>query len=258
MLTMGVDVGSTTSKAVILRDGKSVVAKQLVPLGTGTEGPQRVYSQTLAQAGISREELAYTVVTGYGRLTFTQADQQISEVSCHGAGMHFLCPAAHTVIDIGGQDAKVLSIDDNGRLTNFVMNDKCAAGTGRFLEVMARVLNVGIDQLGELSFRSEQKLTISSVCTVFAESEVISHLAAGAAAADVAAGIHQSVAKRVASLAVRLQLRDDIVMSGGVAQNRGILRAMEEALQRPVYTVEDAQLAGAYGAAILACEKASR
>ncbi|MCI2106062.1 MAG: acyl-CoA dehydratase activase [Intestinimonas sp.] len=255
MITMGVDVGSTTSKAVILQDGNKTLSKLLIPLGTGTEGPARVYKEILAKAGLSRSQVDFLVATGYGRLTFPEADAQISEVSCHGRGMHFLMPSSRTIIDIGGQDAKVLSINETGGLIDFVMNDKCAAGTGRFLDVMARVLNVEVKDLSTLSERAEHEVSISSVCTVFAESEVISQLAAGHSAGDIVAGIHRSVAKRVSSLALRLNIQDDIAMSGGVALNRGVVRAIQKELNRPVYTVEDAQLAGAYGAAILAYEK---
>lgn len=258
MLTMGVDIGSTSSKAVVLRDGKELIAERVVPIGTGPVGPAMVYRETLALAGIQRSDIARLVVTGYGRLTFEGADQQISELSCHAKGMHFLNPETRTLIDIGGQDVKAMRLGSSGRLENFVMNDKCAAGTGRFLEVMAKVLNVSVQELGALSAQARETVTISNTCTVFAESEVISQLAGNAAPADIAAGIHRSVAKRVASLASRVGVEPMVAMSGGVALNTGIVRAMEEELKQPVFVSPRCQLAGAVGAAVFAYETASK
>ena len=251
MITMGVDVGSTSSKAIILQDGSEILAKTVVNMGTGTQGPGQATEQALAQAGLCRENIGCMVATGYGRLTF----HQVSEVTCHGRGIGFLLPEVRTVIDIGGQDAKALQINSRGKLMNFVMNDKCAAGTGRFLDVMAKVLGVPVEGLGQLSAQSEHPVSISNVCTVFAESEVISHLAAGAKLSDIAAGIHISVARRVAALAMRVGIEGQVAMSGGVALNQGVVRAMEMELKRPVLVHPDAQLAGALGAALLAAER---
>ncbi len=255
MFTMGIDIGSTSSKAVILEDGVRVAARKVIEAGIGSEGPDRVFADALSEAGITREEITRVMATGYGRMTFPGADDQASELSCHGKGIHYLIPEARVVIDIGGQDAKVMQINERGALLNFVMNDKCAAGTGRFLDVMAGILSVQTSELAELAAKAEEPLSISSVCTVFAESEVISHLAAGAPRSDVAAGIHQSVAKRVAGLGNRIGFRGPIAMSGGVALNAGVVRALEHELGKQIVTHPDAQLAGAYGAAILAFEK---
>lgn len=255
MFTMGIDIGSTSSKAVILEDGTRVAARKVIEAGIGSEGPDRVFADALSEAGITHEEITRVMATGYGRMTFHGADDQASELSCHGKGIHYLIPEARVVIDIGGQDAKVMQINERGTLLNFVMNDKCAAGTGRFLDVMAGILSVQTSELAELAAKAEEPLSISSVCTVFAESEVISHLAAGATRSDVAAGIHQSVAKRVAGLGNRIGFRGPIAMSGGVALNAGVVRALEHELGKQIVTHPDAQLAGAYGAAILAFEK---
>ena len=255
MFTMGIDIGSTSSKAVILEDGIRVAARKVIEAGIGSEGPDRVFADALSEAGITREEITRVMATGYGRMTFPGADDQASELSCHGKGIHYLIPEARVVIDIGGQDAKVMQINERGALLNFVMNDKCAAGTGRFLDVMAGILSVQTSELAELAAKAEEPLSISSVCTVFAESEVISHLAAGATRSDVAAGIHQSGAKRVAGLGNRVGFRGPIAMSGGVALNAGVVRALEHELGKQIGTHPDAQLAGAYGAAILAFEK---
>ena len=255
MFTMGIDIGSTSSKAVILEDGTRVAARKVIEAGIGSEGPDRVFADALSEAGITREEITRVMATGYGRMTFPGADDQASELSCHGKGIHYLIPEARVVIDIGGQDAKVMQINERGALLNFVMNDKCAAGNGRFLDVMAGILSVQTSELAELAAKAEEPLSISSVCTVFAESEVISHLAAGATRSDVAAGIHQSVAKRVAGLGNRIGFQGPIAMSGGVALNAGVVRALEHELGKQIVTHPDAQLAGAYGAAILAFEK---
>lgn len=257
MYTMGIDIGSASSKAVILKDGEEVVAKLVVSLGTGTTGSEQVYNAVLEEAGISQKDLAYTVVTGYGRMKFPYADTQVSELSCHAVGIHYLLPAARTVIDIGGQDAKALQVSSSGRLMNFVMNDKCAAGTGRFLEVMSRVLDIPITEMGAISARSTQEVSISSTCTVFAESEVISQLSNNEKIEDIVAGIHRSVAKRVAGMALRIGCEPEVAMSGGVALNSGIVSAMEKELGTSIMVHPDCQLAGAFGAALLAWEKIS-
>ncbi len=250
MLTMGVDIGSTSSKAVVLKDG-DILTYQLIPLGTGTSGPEQVYQAALANAGVTREDIDRLIVTGYGRLSFQHADKQVSEVSCHAQGVHFLFPSVRTVIDIGGQDIKAMSLSPDGMLVNFVMNDKCAAGTGRFLDVMARVLDVRTEDLGEISTHSTKEVAISNTCTVFAESEVISKLASDEAVPDIVAGIHRSVAKRVAGLTLRVGVTPDVAMSGGVAKNRGVVTALEKELDTTILVSEYCQFAGAIGAAVI-------
>lgn len=255
MYTLGIDIGSTTSKAVILENGKKIVAHVVVPLGTGTVGPVRALAEIFEQSGISHEQIAYTIATGYGRLICAEADEQSSELSCHAKGIHLLLPQVDTIIDIGGQDAKALTISSQGKLTAFQMNDKCAAGTGRFLDVMSRVMNIPIEELGPLSATSEHPATISNTCTVFAESEVISKLSAQVPLADIAAGIHNSVAKRVAGMALRLGRPGCMAMSGGVALNSGVVKAMEKEMGCPILVHPLCQLSGAIGAAVLAYEK---
>jgi len=247
---MGCDVGSTSSKAVILQDGKDIIASEVVSLGTGTKGPAIVYQDVLASAGLTRKDIAMLVTTGYGRLTFEGTDKQVSELSCHAKGMAFLNPKIRTLVDIGGQDLKALRITEKGALLNFVMNDKCAAGTGRFLEVMAKVLDVPIEELGDLSLQSKERMVISNTCTVFAESEVVSHLSKGIPIEDIAAGIARSVANRAANLMGRVGLEEEFALSGGVSKNKGIVHFLAEALGKPVYVSELGQLAGAIGAAI--------
>lgn len=256
MYTIGIDIGSTACKAVALRDGKEIVGTSIIQTGTGTSGPGRVYEDVFKAAGLAPEDISRTVVTGYGRLTFEKADSQVSELSCHAKGVHFLMPKARTIIDIGGQDAKALKLSPVGTLTGFVMNDKCAAGTGRFLDVMARVLEVDVGELAALSSRATEQISISNVCTVFAESEVISRLAAGKAREDIAAGIHQSVANRVAGLARRVGIEPEVVITGGVAQNLGVVKAMSEILEMTITPAPMPQLTGALGAALFAYDEA--
>lgn len=253
--TLGIDIGSTASKCIMLADGKEIVAKSLISVGAGTSGPQRAISEVLEQAGKTKEEMAFVLATGYGRNSLEGiADTQMSELSCHAKGATFLFPQVHTVIDIGGQDVKILQVE-NGVMTNFVMNDKCAAGTGRFLDVMARVLEVKVEDLGTLGAQSTKTVEISSTCTVFAESEVISQLSMGTDKRDIINGIHRSVAARVTGLAHRVGIRDQVVMTGGVAQNSGVVKALEESLGHEVHISPLTQYNGALGAALFAYQK---
>lgn len=258
MYTLGIDIGSTSSKAVILEDGDRIVARSLYSLGAGTSGAARVIEDLFEKANLSWDDIAYCVATGYGRQRFEQADEEISELSCHALGMNHLLPGIRTIIDIGGQDVKVLSLNDQGMLDNFVMNEKCAAGTGRFLDVMAGVLETTTDELGNLDAQATEPVKISSTCTVFAESEVISHLAEGNKIPDIVAGIHNSCAQRTAGLARRLGVTEPVGMSGGVAQNAGVVHALERELDVLISVPEDCQFAGAIGAALKAYRKAKR
>lgn len=253
---MGIDVGSTASKCVIMKDGQEIVAKSLVPVGTGTSGPARAIAEVLDNAKMTREQMDFVLATGYGRNSLDGlADLQMSELSCHAKGATYLFPDVHTVVDIGGQDVKVIEIE-NGMMKNFVMNDKCAAGTGRFLDVMARVLEVRVEDLGDLGDKSTKEIGISSTCTVFAESEVISQLAVGTDKCDIIAGIHRSVAGRVSGLCNRVGVCDRVVMTGGVAQNHGIVKALENQLGHEISTSPLTQYNGALGAALFAYQKA--
>lgn len=257
MYTLGIDVGSTTSKCIILKDGQEIVSKSLVFVGAGTTGPDRAIKEVLDGCGMTKEDMSFILGTGYGRNSLEIVDDQMSELSCHAKGAHYLFPEVHTVIDIGGQDMKVLQIE-NGVMVNFQMNDKCAAGTGRFLDVMARVLEVNVGELAEYGAQSTKRVAISSTCTVFAESEVISQLAQGSDKRDIINGVHHSIAARMSGLARRVGIRDQVVMTGGVAQNTGVVSALEEELGHTVHTSPLAQYAGALGAALFAYQKANR
>lgn len=250
--TMGIDIGSTASKCLILKNGSEIAGMSIIPAGTGTSGPKRSIEEALCNAGISRDEISRTTATGYGRNSYEGADDIVSELSCHAIGIHAVFPEARTLIDIGGQDAKAIRVSKDGKLENFVMNDKCAAGTGRFLDVMARVLELDVSELAEKDAQAKSVVNISSTCTVFAESEVISQLSNNVDICDLVAGIHRSVAVRTAGLAKRLGILEPAAMSGGVARNSGIVRALEKELGLPIKVSPLAQMNGAYGAAIYA------
>lgn len=256
MYTLGIDIGSTTSKCAVLKDGEELVATSLRVGGMGTEGPQEALDDLWAAAGLRAEEMARTIVTGYGRKNYEGADGEVSELTCHAMGGRFVFPGLRTVIDIGGQDAKIISLTEDGRMANFVMNDKCAAGTGRFLDVMASILRMDVSELAPCAAQSTQPASISSTCTVFAESEVISQLAMGTNKCDIIHGIHKSVAGRVSGLCHRIGVRDDVVMTGGVAQNHGIVKALQEQLGHEIHTTPLTQYNGALGAALFAYQKA--
>jgi len=254
-LAMGVDIGSASSKCVILRSFSEIAAHSVIPSGTGTSGPRRAVDAALSAVGVSADRISYVVATGYGRNTFDGANETVSELTCHAKGAAWLLPGVRTAVDIGGQDVKALSISETGTLINFVMNDKCAAGTGRFLDVMARVLELDVSELAAYDATSDGVIPVSSTCVVFAESEVISQLAQNAPIPNVIAGIHQSAASRAASLMKRIGIADPVLMTGGVANNAGVVRALEKSLCIRIETSPYSQIAGALGAALIALER---
>ena len=254
--TLGIDIGSTASKCVILADGKEIISKSLIAVGAGTSGPQRAISQVLENAGMKEEDMAFTLATGYGRNSLEGiADYQMSELSCHAKGASFLFPDVHTVIDIGGQDVKVLQIE-NGVMTNFVMNDKCAAGTGRFYEAMARSFEMTLPEFSNLSLTAKNVIPITAQCTVFAESEVITLVGEGKPMDEIAAGIQMAVAKRCFVMSKKAGATDAITLTGGCAKNAGLKQAIEHVLKLKVIDLKtDPQLMGALGAAEYARQK---
>lgn len=250
---LGIDIGSRTVKVVLLDGEGCVLARRLS--AAGYDGPavaSRLVEEVCAEAALSHGDILYTVATGYGRGRCTSADAEVSEITCHAQGAQRLVPGVRTVIDVGGQDSKVIRLDATGRVADFVMNDRCAAGTGRFLEVMAEALGLAVAELAELHAQAQRPAPISSTCTVFAESEVISHLARGVARADIVAGLHAAIASRVLALAERVGLEPVLTCTGGVARNAGFVSALSAAARMPVMVSEDAQFAGALGAALLA------
>jgi predicted CoA-substrate-specific enzyme activase len=250
MITLGIDIGSTTSKCALLRDGNEIIATSLRVGGLGTEGPAEALAELWSRTDITADSVDRTVVTGYGRNKYEGADDEVSELTCHALGGRFIFPELRTLIDIGGQDAKIISLSESGRMSNFVMNDKCAAGTGRFLDVMANILRMDIDELDECASRSESPASISSTCTVFEESEVISQLANGVKRPDLVAGICASVASRVSALARRAGVVPKVCMSGGVAKNGAVRRALSRDLEVDIDFDPMAQYFGAIGAAL--------
>jgi predicted CoA-substrate-specific enzyme activase len=212
-----------------------------------------VMEEALEQAGLSFDEISYVIATGYGRITVPFADRQITELTCHARGVVHSAPNVRLAIDIGGQDAKGLRIN-GGKLLDFVMSDKCAAGTGRFLELIADSLGLGLDELGGLSLKSTKKVSISSTCTVFARQEVVSRISEGVAVEDILAGVHDAIASRVARMVERLKVEPDVLFTGGVAKNIGVIKSLEENLGCKVLVPEEPLLSGAIGAALLGRE----
>jgi predicted CoA-substrate-specific enzyme activase len=251
MITIGIDVGSITAKAVVYGDGR-IISHHLIFTGYNARtAAESVFKAAIHQAGIEARAVDRIISTGYGRKSVANADKAVTEITCHAAGAHFLDPTVRSVIDIGGQDSKAIAVDSTGRVRDFAMNDKCAAGTGRFLEVMARALEVDLDDFGKLSGQSNQPAKISSLCTVFAESEVISLIAQGESRENIIAGIHDSIAARVVAMAGRTGFKPPILMTGGVAKNSGVVLALEKKLGYQVEISPHSQLTGAIGAALI-------
>lgn len=257
MITAGIDVGSLTAKAIIY-DGRAsgILGRSLLTMAHDpAQAGQRALQMALDQAGLGCADLAAITATGYGRIAMQSATYRITEISCHARGVHHLLPRVRTVIDIGGQDSKVTRLDEGGHALDFEMNDRCAAGTGRFLEVMATALGVDLQGLADLALTSQSPAELSSTCTVFAESEVVGLLAQGRERADLAAGLCYAVARRVAAMTQRLGVAPEVAFTGGVALNAGVRQALADVLGVPVTVPPDPQLTGALGAAILAFER---
>ena len=256
MLVCGIDLGARTSEIVLLDDAAPddysyrIADSGHDPAATG----RRLFAEALAERGA--DAVACTVATGYGRASLDFAAQAVTEITCHARGVRHFVPEVRTVVDIGGQDSKVIVLDDDGAVTDFAMNDRCAAGTGRFLEMIARLLELDVAQLAEVAASATRPAEISSMCAVFGETEVIGLLARGTPRADVVAGVHASVASRVASLASRLLIRPPGVFTGGVAKNAAMVEAARRALRMNLVVPPEPQITGALGAALLAAERA--
>ena len=252
---MGIDSGSTSTNTVILNGNREIVASAVIRTGAKSgESAQRILEEILQKANLQRSDLTKIVSTGYGRVSIPFADENVTEISCHGKGAHYLNPEIRTILDIGGQDSKAIHLNEKGDVTDFVMNDKCAAGTGRFLEMMARTLEVDISELGPLSLKSTENIEISSMCSVFAESEVISLIAQNKETSDIAHGIHMAIAAKAISLMRRVELEPGYMMTGGVAKNPGVVKVLEEQLKAPLFISEEPEIVGALGAALYGLE----
>lgn len=250
MYNIGIDVGSVAAKAVILKNGE-IAASAVQPTGWNPKDSGReVFQKAVAKAGITADSVRYIVGTGYGRVAMGFVDKAVTEITCHALGASHWYPENNLVIDIGGQDSKAILINNQGKVENFVMNDKCAAGTGRFLQVMALTLGLELDQLSEII--TAEPVNINSMCTVFAESEVISLLAAGEAKERIVAGLYHSVARRISTMTGSLGLINGVTFTGGVAKNQGMCKILSDILGCKVNVPEEPQIIGALGAAILA------
>jgi len=249
----GIDIGSTMTKAVILGDG--VIASVIGPTGPEQRRlANKVMEEALRKAGLPFAAMTYIVSTGYGRINVPFADKQVTEISCHAKGVSSLFPQARTIVDIGGQDSKAITVDHNGRVTNFIMNDKCAAGSGRFVEVIADTIGLKLEQMGDLSIQSTHPAQISNICTIWAQQEVASRLAEGVPLPDLIAGVHRSLADRVARMVKRLKLQKEVILTGGGGKNKGLVKALSEQLDCEILVPPEPLITGALGAALLGRE----
>lgn len=256
MICAGIDAGSRTIKVVLIdAASKRIIAKSIADQGIEQNKlALDLFEKTLNENGLKKQDIAFIVATGYGRNAIDFADTTITEITCHGVGVHHLVPDAMTIIDIGGQDSKLLRLDENGKVRDFVMNDRCAAGTGRFLEIVAQRLDVKLDSLGEMASKSKTPSPISSMCVVFAETEITGLLACGTSRYDIAAGVQNSIAARIAAMAGR-NVKPPIVFTGGVALVPEMDNALKSALGHDITISPEPQMTGALGAAILAARK---
>jgi len=249
----GIDVGSTMTKAVILNEG--IIASIIGPTGPEQRRlANKVMEEALNRAEISFQAITYIVSTGYGRINVPFADKQFTEITCHAKGIASLFPKAKTIIDIGGQDVKGIKIDATGKTIDFVMNDKCAAGTGRFIEVIADTLGAPLDKVGDLSLQSKNPAKISNICTIWAQQEVAASLAEGVPISDLLAGVHKSLAERISTMVNRLRVEEAVIVTGGGGKNKGLLKALSEQLGHEILVPEEPLITGALGAALLGKE----
>lgn len=253
----GVDVGSTQTKAIILSEERKIIGRSLINTGAFvSQAAERAFHAAAENAGIKPEDVAYVVGTGYGRYKVNFGNAQITEISCHARGAKFLFPNTQTVIDMGGQDAKGIRVGLEGDVKDFVMNDKCAAGTGRFLSNAAETLNVTLDEIGPISLQGKKPVRLSTVCAVFVESDIMSYLAEGKTMPDILAGVHSAIAARTIALVRRVGIEPEVSFTGGVSLNIGMVKALEAKLGMPVNVCSDSHYIGAIGAALFALERA--
>ncbi|MGI6008065.1 MAG: acyl-CoA dehydratase activase [Ruminococcus sp.] len=253
MYVMGIDSGSTSTNAVIMDQNRNIIASAVVRTGAKSgESAQRILKEILEKSGLKKEDISWIVSTGYGRVSIPFADENVTEISCHGKGAHYFNPGVRTILDIGGQDSKAIRLNEAGEVVDFAMNDKCAAGTGRFLEMIARTLEIEMDELGPTALQSTEEIEITSMCSVFAESEVISLIANNKEKTDIANGICRAIANKAYSLLKRVGLEPEFMMTGGVAKNPGVVRAVEDRIHNKLYICSEPEIVGATGAALYA------
>jgi predicted CoA-substrate-specific enzyme activase len=253
----GVDVGSTQTKAVIVDEDRQIVARALIATGANvSRAGENAFREACRAAGLPPAAVGYVVGTGYGRYKITFGDAQITEITCHARGAHSVFPATRTVIDMGGQDTKVIKVGADGEVLDFSMNDKCAAGTGRFLSAAADVTGVSLDEIGAAALRGKNPVRLTSVCTVFVESDIMSYLAQRKSVEDILAGVHKAIATRTMSLVRRVGVEEEISFTGGVSKNVGMVQSLEAVLGKPINVSPEGHFMGALGAAIFALERA--
>lgn len=256
MYVMGIDSGSTSTNAVIMNADKKIIASTVVRTGAkSADSAARALEEVLKAAGLIKDDLFYIVSTGYGRVSIDFADENVTEISCHGRGAHYFNPAIRAILDIGGQDSKAIHLNQAGEVTDFVMNDKCAAGTGRFLEMIARTLEIDVSELGPAALTSTEEIEITSMCSVFAESEVISLIANNKEKPDIAWGVCKAIANKAYSLLKRVGMEEEFMMTGGVAKNPGVVKAVEERIGSKLYICQEPEIVGAAGACLYALDK---
>jgi len=255
VIVAGIDVGSRAAKAVVISNG-SILSSVICDTGPESVKTSRAaMAEVLKGPGLSLDDIQYVVATGYGRVLVPFADENISEISCHARGINWYFPSVRTILDMGGQDCKAISCDGNGLVTNFIMNDKCAGGTGRFLEMIAEVLNTSLEEIGELSLSSRNAIPFNTICAVFAQSEAIAHFRKGVTKSDILAGLHEAIATRSLNLLKRVSIERDFSITGGIAKNSGMVAKLKEKVGLDPLLCEDPQIVGALGAALFAEER---
>lgn len=253
---LGIDIGSLSTDGVVINENRDILYQVIIETGHDSLSASRnVLNLLCKELSISVEDLDYIISTGYGRQRAPYSNEDVTEITCHAKGAYHLFPDTRVVIDIGGQDSKVIKLNGNGKVIDFVMNDKCAAGTGRFLENMARALNLTVEEFGKIGLEAKESTHVSSMCTVFAESEIVSLIHQGVPREQIIRGLHNSIASRIAGMVERVGLEESVTMSGGVAKNPGMVRAMNEKLKVKINIPKEPQTVGALGAALIALER---
>ena len=253
----GVDVGSTQTKAVVINEERQIVSRALIDTGANVvAAAENAYTEALLNSGLEEQQIEYVVGTGYGRYRVTFGNTQVTEISCHGRGAVHMFPNTQTVLDMGGQDTKAIRVNPAGEILDFCMNDKCAAGTGRFLGAAAAALEIPLDDLGGTALRAERPVKISTTCTVFAESEIIGYLAKNKKMEDILLGMHESIAQRTVSLARRVGIEEEVSFTGGVSLNLCMVKLLGETLGTRLNVSEESHYMGAIGGALFALERA--
>lgn len=249
---LGIDIGSGFAKAVLC-EGEVIRSHAIMQSGGSyKETAGKAAQAALEKAGLLMGDISYTIATGYGSAAVDFADRSVTDISCHGAGIHHLFPSVRTVIDIGAQFSKAIRLDDGGKVANFILNEKCAGGSGKFLQVIARILQINVDEIGALSLKSVKPIEFTTGCAVFAESEAVSRIAEGALPADILAGVHKAMASKIVNLVVRLGLQKDCAVTGGGAKDSGLVKTIEAELGAGVLVPEEPRITAALGAALMA------